>query len=119
MAREKMLHDEAAQNKRRKAERRDREMAKADLKEIMTTPTGRRFMYALLFDRLGLMDVYIPADSGIYRHEGARQKASDLAIELQTEHTEAYILMFSERLREKKYDQSAAPTEDQGDDSNA
>jgi hypothetical protein len=102
---EGILNDPKAQAKIRGREKRQREESKAALAHVLKTLEGRRFMYDLIFDRLSLLSVYKASDSGIYRHEGRREAGFDLAATLQMEHTEDYILMITERLRDQRVDQ--------------
>ncbi len=90
---------------RRLAREKTRETVEAsqrreDIAMVMSTPGGRRFMYRLIYDDCGLQDQYMAQDSGIYKHEGKRSVGAALAQRLQVEHTEAYILMITERLRD-------------------
>ncbi len=94
------LVDEAFQGKLRNREEQRERQRKRDLKEIMDSPAGRRFMYDLLFGRCGLMNIYLAQDSGIYRHEGRRSVAVELGQELQTENATNYTKMIEEHLAE-------------------
>ncbi len=92
------------QAKLRNRERLQEEQRRADLVSIMTTPGGRRFMYDLIFERCGLMNLYPAQDSGIYRHEGRRSVGWSLAAELQEHHGLEYVLMLTERQRDVETD---------------
>jgi hypothetical protein len=102
---EGILNDQKAQAKLRGREARQREESKAALAYVLQSVEGRRVLYDLIFDRLGLLGVYTASDSGIYRHEGKREAGFALASILQLEHTESYILMITERLRDQRVDQ--------------
>lgn len=95
--------NEKALAKQKSKELREIALAREDLAEVLGTPAGRRFMYRMIYDTCGLQNVYLAQDSGIYKHEGSRKVGADLARTLQMEHTEAYILMITERMRDLKY----------------
>lgn len=96
---------------------RERSLAREDLSEIMASKAGRRFMYRHIFIDCHLQDVYVAQDSGVYKHEGRRGVGADLAILLQTEHTDAYILMITERLLAMKYERQVRDrTREMGDE---
>jgi hypothetical protein len=113
--------DESYQGKVKSRERLALEQRRADIREVMASAAGRRFIYNLIFDSCGLMNLYPAQDSGIYRHEGQRTVGFRLATELQMEHTSNYIAMISEHLRDqenerKLADAAATPTSDEKDD---
>lgn len=85
---------------------------------VMSDERGRRFMYELIFHRLGLQSVYEQNDAGLQRNEGKRSVAVKLAQELQAENPDAYILMITERMAFVKANQAAqaAETETGADD---
>jgi hypothetical protein len=95
--------DQARLSKEKNREARAAIQAREDLASVMSTPAGRRVMYRLIYDKCGLQDVYLAQDSGIYKHEGQRKIGADMAFELQQNHTESYILMITERMRDLKY----------------
>ena len=88
------------QGKLRNREKLQEDQRKEDLKAVMGIQAGRRFIYDLLFEKCGLMNVYNAQDSGIYRHEGKREVGQKLAGELQTELPELYLSMVDEHLRD-------------------
>lgn len=108
------------QNKLRHRERMIDAQKKRDLFEIMQTPNGRRFIYALIFDRLGFTSVYPGSDAGIHRQEGKRQVAFDLTDEIQSNYPDLWILMVQEQLAMinndailRKAAEAAVPEEDE------
>jgi hypothetical protein len=98
--------DERAQGKLRSLEKLAEEQRKADTGFVMSSPSGRRFMYDLVFGKCNLMGTYPGSDSGIYRHEGRRQLGVEIALELQEQHTDMYVLMITERLSQQKTDKA-------------
>lgn len=91
--------------------RRDRAKEKQrrqDLRYIMGDRRGRRFVYAETFVNGNLLDVYLSSDSGIYRHEGKRERAVKLVAEIQEVCPEEYLLMINERLQDQREDKMAA-----------
>lgn len=92
------LNDTARARRSKKRQSRAEAIIRDDIAFVMSDEKGRRFMYELLFFRLGLQDVYEGNDSGIHRHEGKRSAAVRLGRELQEYHAEAYILMHTERM---------------------
>jgi hypothetical protein len=96
--------DQRRLDKERNKEKRESLLSVQDMAEVMALPAGRRFLYRLIYGRCELQSVYLAQDSGIYKHEGKRGVGADLAQELQTNHTEAFILMITERMRDLKYD---------------
>jgi hypothetical protein len=97
--------DPVVQGKLRSRENSLREQRKRDIAAVLELPAGRRFMYDLVFNRLALMDVYLSTDIGIQRHEGKREEGQKLANELQTDHTEMYMVMIYERMKEQEQEQ--------------
>jgi hypothetical protein len=94
----------------------------ADLKLIMDSPGGRRFMYDMIFERCGTMNVYPGSDSGIYRHEGQRTLGAKLVLDLQEKLSVQYVQMINEHLEALTSDQKlreAALTPEPGDDPDA
>lgn len=117
--REGHLSDERIQDKLRVKEKVEQEQRNSDVAAVMATGAGRRVFYDLIFNRCNLMAFYGLSDSGIYRHEGRRQLGVEIAQELQEHHTEAYILMVTERLHDQQKVQQtrdAALTPSSGDD---
>jgi hypothetical protein len=100
MSRQGPLSNESFQGKLRNRQEQAERQRRRDLAEIMSTPSGRRFMYDLLFNRCNMMAVYLGQDSGIYRHEGRRSLAVELGQELQTDLAEHYVKMVQEHLAE-------------------
>lgn len=96
--------DPVVQGKLRNREKLAEVQRRADLREIMAMPAGRRFMYDMIFNRCVLMDLYPAQDSGIYRHEGKRSVGASLVVELQESQTESYILMIAEHMRDQETD---------------
>jgi hypothetical protein len=94
------LQDEGQRAKLAALEKLWASQRKLDLKVVMSTPVGRRFIYDLLFEKCGLMNVYPAQDSGIYRHEGRREVGQMLAREIQQERPDEYVLMLNEHLQE-------------------
>lgn len=92
--------------KLRSREKVEEELLRDAMKQVMALPAGRRVMYDLIFEKCRVMDVYAGQDSGIYRHEGRRSLGTEIILDLQANHTEQYILMVSDRMRERKLDQS-------------
>src|SRR5690242_19875856 len=90
--------NESIQGKLRSLEKRESEQKVSDRRRLMLTPEGRRFMYDLIFEVCGLMNVYPAQDSGIYRHEGARGVGFKLASILQQEVPAQYTLMINEHV---------------------
>lgn len=95
--------DQGRLGKEENRRKREEQQAKADVTTVMALAAGRRFMYRLIFETCGLQDVYLAQDSGIYKHEGKRGVGVALALDLQVNHTEAYIQMISERMKDLKY----------------
>lgn len=92
------LNDRRAQKRKKQREARAIAKRREDTAFVMSDERGRRFMYELIFYRLGLQDVYQSNDAGIHRHEGRRDAAVKLGLELQADHADAYILMIMERM---------------------
>jgi hypothetical protein len=92
--------NESFQTKLRNRDKLAQEQARRDMAEIMKLPAGRRFMYDLIFERCGIMNVYPAQDSGIYRHEGRRSVGFNLTSDLQQFHGTEYTLMITERQRD-------------------
>ncbi len=108
--------DQARLGKEKNREAREALQAREDMAAIMATPAGRRVMYRLIYDRCGLQDVYLAQDSGIYKHEGQRKIGADVAFELQQNHTESYILMVTERMRDLKFNSQIRDEPKPGED---
>jgi hypothetical protein len=106
MARKGTNSDPAAQGRHKQRERARELQRQQDVAVIMKLPEGRRIMWELLFDKCGLMDVYLPDNSGIYRHEGRRSVGLELARELQKDHKEQYSLMIAERMQAQTKDEA-------------
>jgi hypothetical protein len=90
----------------------------ADIRSVMDSPEGRRFMYTLIFDRCGVMSVYPGSDSGIYRSEGRRQMGAEIVMDLQLKMPDRYMMMITEHLNDLTNEQRLrdAATTDPGDD---
>ena len=97
----------AAQKKLKSFEKRKAAERREDLRHIMSDLRGRRFMYRQIFIDGCLQDVYLTADSGIYRHEGKRGQAAELMDEVQRTFPDEYVLMITERLRDQGTEQVA------------
>jgi hypothetical protein len=111
--------DPKVQRRRKSYDKRLELERKEDVKTVMSTPAGRRFVFNEIFIDGHLMDVYLTADSGIYRHEGQRAKSAKLAKELQENHPEDYLLMVTERLKSQSTDKRIREDIDRGDDPDA
>lgn len=96
-----------AQRSLRKRERQQRQERRESLQYVMCDPRGRRFIYSQIFTDGCLTEVYLPSDSGIYRHEGRRHQAALLASEIQEKFPEEYVLMITERLHEQGAEKQA------------
>jgi hypothetical protein len=116
MARDQTV-DQGRLAKEKNREVREALRAREDMAAVMSTPAGRRVLYRLIYDRCGLQDVYLAQDSGIYKHEGQRKIGADMAFELQQNHTESYILMITERMRDLKYNSQIRDEPKIGEDS--
>lgn len=112
--------NEVAQDKLRSREKLAREQRRADLAHVASSPDGRRFLYRMIFDECNLMSLYPGQDSGIYRNEGQRSVGFRIALEMQTDHTESYVAMIMEHLRdqenEKKLRDAALTDSSKGDE---
>lgn len=92
------LSDETFQGKMRNRQKAIEAQKKKDLSDLMHSGEGRRFFYDLLFNRCNLTGVYMGQDSGIYRHEGRRMLAVELAQQIQDAHPDMWVLMVREYL---------------------
>lgn len=96
--------DPVKQAKLRDIERRQAEQKAATLRWIMGDPRGRQFMYELIFDICGIMNLYPGQDSGLYRHEGRREVGFRLTQKLQHEQADNYVKMITEHVVEQDND---------------
>lgn len=76
-----------------------------DLRDVMHTPAGRRFMWSLLFDRCELLTKGILGPEGIKRM-GRQDLGIDLNNELLEATPEAYEAMQAERRLAIRYEQT-------------
>lgn len=98
------LSDVSYQGKLRNREEMKERTRVRDLATIFGLPEGRRFVYDLVFNKAGIMDVYPGQDSGIYRHEGRRALGQQIAAELQEKFPDLWTQMIQEQLAEKAND---------------
>lgn len=70
--------------------------------DVLSTPAGRRVMYDVIFHRCNVMGVYPGQDSGIYRHEGGRALGAAMLVEMQEQHSDAYLTMIKESVFDQK-----------------
>lgn len=72
----------------------------ADLKEVLSTPAGRRVIYRLIYVECGLQSTVLGAPSSLlHEYEGRRDVASRLVLYLQQHCQQEYLEMVAEAMK--------------------
>jgi hypothetical protein len=117
MAREGNLNDPAVQGRKKNREKFLRRLHREQIQIVMGTLEGRAFINYVIFDLLGLQDVYPGNDAGLARHEGKRQAAVLLGLEVQQICPAQYVIMLQEHMEQEKSNSAArAAAEDKTGD---
>lgn len=105
------LDNPAAQKRLKEQERVAREQAKADLREVLSSPAGRRFFWGLL-DRCQVFGRQLSANAlEAAQYEGHRWVGVGLMLEAQEQQPELYLLALheaTERAKEASVQRQAA-----------
>lgn len=88
---------ERDQARRERREKRAREQAQADLREVMGTPAGRRVVWRLL-ERCRLFSTSFTGNSETFFREGERSVGLWLLQELEALAPEAFATMWAEQI---------------------
>lgn len=80
MKKEGPASDEARQGRQRREQKDLARQRRDDLRAVMGTEEGRRFLYRLIYEDLALEHGYPAQDAGVYRHLGRQDAARELKI---------------------------------------
>jgi hypothetical protein len=90
-----------------------------DLGEVMSTPTGRRFLFTLIDKDCRVFSPSYTGNSETFLNEGMRKVGIEKMKEAQEHHKDLYILMITEAFSGQKRDalvEEAAKVTAQGDE---
>lgn len=92
---------EAAQKAHQRCVELAKVQRKADVREVMSTPTGRRFVWGEL-QRAGLFLSSFTGNAGTFFNEGARSQGLKLMGEVQEVCPDLYVAMVTEAMADQK-----------------
>lgn len=101
--------DEQAQATLRDRERDTQRQADEDLRAIMLTPSGRRFMYWLTYDVCGVENGIWSPSAEIHFQEGRRSVGIQVKNEAQRVAPREYVQMIMERINEAAHQTETRP----------
>jgi hypothetical protein len=87
-------------------EKQAKDKRKRDVKKVLSTAEGRRFIWDLIGRGCIFNSIYSPDTHEMARLEGRRQLALEIFLEVNNEHTDAYIQIQAEYLSLKKQEES-------------
>jgi hypothetical protein len=96
------LANKEAQEKLTEAERRVHEKREEDLRQVMRTEVGRRFVYHLIYLRCGVMDDFFSGNSHDVRRGGQQSVGKQLVADLQELCPDEFLQMQSEAISAAK-----------------
>jgi hypothetical protein len=96
------LANEKAQAQEQRLDRVRASQYFADLRDIMATPAGRRFIYRMIFEICHVEALSFTGNSETYLREGERNAGLTIMNELIDRHADAYMTMITEMLAFRK-----------------